>query len=224
MSMLLFGIAAILIGIPSQKNNRKAIEGYVDIALNHDLAPPMAGSSWDNGSYKFTDIGNCDSLYAVRASYNEKEYLPTEQVVAPQAGVESVQVDLALTPPDCPVDDLGCRLDLQPIYFDFDKHEIRPDAEVELAKILQAMKTYPKLKIHIESHTDSRGDDNYNLQLSERRAKSTMKWLMDNGIDQSRLTAKGYGETQLINSCGNGVECSQEDHQLNRRSMFIIKN
>jgi len=116
-----------------------------------------------------------------------------EKVISTPSGSMSLQVDLTLVPPDCPVNDLGCRLDLQPIYFDFDKHNIRSDAEVELAKILQAMKQYTQLKMHIESHTDSRGDDSYNMQLSERRAKSTLEWYVEKGIDRNRLTSKGYG-------------------------------
>ena len=176
-----------------------------------------------NGNYRFEDNMDCEKQYVVRASNDEKEYEPLEKVVMTPEGTMMLQVDLALTPPDCPVNDLGCRLDLQPIYFDFDKHNIRPDAEVELAKILEAMKEYPQLNIHIESHTDSRGNDAYNMQLSERRAKSTLEWLVEKGIDSDRLSSKGYGESQLINDCSNGVNCSEEAHQLNRRSMFIIK-
>ncbi|MBO6534143.1 MAG: OmpA family protein [Muricauda sp.] len=176
-----------------------------------------------NGRYDFGPLADCNDQYAVRASFEEKEYEPSETVVQTQSGVDSMEVNLQLTPPDCPVDDLGCRLSLQPIYFDFDKHNIRPDAEVELAKILNAMEAYPQLNIHIESHTDSRGNDDYNMQLSERRAKSTLEWLVSKGIDRNRLSAKGYGESQLINNCSNGVNCSGEEHQLNRRSMFIIK-
>ncbi|NYJ28859.1 OmpA family protein [Allomuricauda sp. ARW1Y1] len=176
-----------------------------------------------NGRYDFGPLADCNDQYAVRASFTEKEYEPSETVVQTKSGTDSMEVNLQLTPPDCPVDDLGCRLSLQPIYFDFDKHNIRPDAEVELAKILNAMEEYPQLNIHIESHTDSRGNDDYNMQLSERRAKSTLEWLVSKGIDRNRLSAKGYGESQLINNCSNGVNCSQEEHQLNRRSMFIIK-
>lgn len=176
-----------------------------------------------NGNYEFKEDIECENQYIVRASNDEKEYQPKEQVVMTPEGSMKLQVDLALTPPDCPVNDLGCRLDLQPIYFDFDKHNIRPDAEVELAKILKAMEQYPQLNIHIESHTDSRGNDEYNMQLSERRAKSTLEWLVGHGIDRNRLSSKGYGESQLINNCSNGVNCSEEAHQLNRRSMFIIQ-
>ena len=124
----------------------------------------------------------------------------------------------------CPPNDLGCRLNLLPIYFDFDKSDIRPDAEIELAKILAALREYSQLVIHIESHTDSRGKDSYNESLSERRAQSTLSWFVDQGIDSNRLSAKGYGESQLVNQCSNGVECTEEEHQLNRRSMFIIQN
>ena len=124
----------------------------------------------------------------------------------------------------CPPEDLGCRLTLEPIYFDYDRFNIRPDAEIELAKILAAMREYTELIIHIESHTDSRAEDLYNELLSEKRAQSTLNWLVDQGIDSSRLSAQGYGETQLVNGCSNEVECTEEEHQLNRRSMFIIQN
>ncbi|MER3373748.1 MAG: OmpA family protein [Allomuricauda sp.] len=177
-----------------------------------------------DGSYIFDGMADCGAHYAVRSTNDEKEYEPSEEIVMTPVGSRTVDVNLKLMPPNCPVDDLGCRLALQPIYFDFDKHHIRSDAEVELAKILQAMKEYPQLKIHIESHTDSRGNDNYNSILSERRAQSTMQWLIDKGIDSGRLSAKGYGESQLINRCANGIDCSKEEHQLNRRSVFVIKN
>src|SRR5690625_1478174 len=124
----------------------------------------------------------------------------------------------------CAPNDLGCRLALQPIYFDFDKHNIRPDAAVELAKVLAAMELYPELIIHIESHTDSRGNDDYNMRLSERRAQSTRNWLINEGINPDRLTAKCYGETRLVNHISNDLPCTVEEHQLNRRSMFIIQD
>lgn len=110
------------------------------------------------------------------------------------------------------------------IYFDLDRSLIRPDAEVELEKIVSAMKLYPHLKIAIASHTDSRDNDSYNKNLSERRAQSTLEYLVNRGIDRNRLAARGYGESRLINNCSNGVECSEKQHQKNRRSEFIIAN
>ncbi|XLS28238.1 OmpA family protein [Flavobacteriaceae bacterium M23B6Z8] len=119
-------------------------------------------------------------------------------------------------------DDLAKVLDLQPIYFDLNKSRIRKDAKVELEKVLAALEKYPTLKIDVRSHTDSRGNDAYNMRLSERRNKSTIDYLIKSGIDPSRLTGKGYGETQLVNDCTNGSNCSEDQHQLNRRSEFVI--
>ena len=118
--------------------------------------------------------------------------------------------------------DLAKVFDIKEIYFDLNKSDIRPDAAVELAKIVEVMKEYPKMKIDIRSHTDSRGSDKFNLILSDKRAKATMEWIVSQGIAKNRLTAKGYGETQLVNGCKNGVPCSEEEHQQNRRSEFII--
>lgn len=84
------------------------------------------------------------------------------------------------------------------------------------------MQAYPEINIDVRTHTDSRGDDNYNFKLSEKRAKSVMNYLIGHGIAKERLTSHGYGETQLVNNCGNGIKCSEEEHQLNRRSEFIV--
>ncbi|NVN18106.1 OmpA family protein [Muricauda sp. HICW] len=213
----------IIYGAVTDAKTGKPLEGSIVYLIDKDNKIVSQQITEQNGNYAFEENIACENQYVIRASNDEKEYQPLEKVINTPAGSMSLQVDLTLVPPDCAVNDLGCRLDLQPIYFDFDKHNIRSDAEVELAKILQAMKQYPQLNIHIESHTDSRGDDNYNLQLSERRAKSTLEWLVEKGIDQDRLSSRGYGESQLINNCTNGADCTVEEHQLNRRSMFIIQ-
>ncbi len=200
-----------------------------------------------DAAFTFNEI-DCQKQYTVRAK--KQDYAPDEKVVeTPNSSSElKLNLELEYTNP-CPPDDLGCRLCLQPIFFDFDRYNIRPDAEVELAKILAAMKEYPQLKIHIESHTDSRATFKYNEVLSDKRAQATLNWLVDHGIDRSRLSAKGYGEYQLLNrcikfdecgrevgtydctqeqldnpKCSDGVKCSEEEHQRNRRSVFIIKN
>ena len=173
-----------------------------------------------DASYSF--IAECDSQYTVLGT--KEEYNPSEKIVQTPNETGTVNIPLQLKIIGCPPNDLGCRLTLLPIYFDFDRFNIRPDAEIELAKILAAMREYSQLNIHIESHTDSRGSDFYNELLSEKRAQSTLNWLVDKGVDRDRLSAKGYGETQHINQCSNGVKCTEEEHQLNRRSMFIIQN
>ena len=113
-------------------------------------------------------------------------------------------------------------LDIPLIYFNLDKSFIRKDAAFELEKILALMNQYPNIKVDVRSHTDSRQTDDYNMKLSERRAKSTIGWLVKNGIDPSRLTGRGYGESQLINKCSDGIKCSEAEHQMNRRSQFIV--
>ena len=118
--------------------------------------------------------------------------------------------------------DLAVVLNLNPIYFDLSESYIRPDAEIELLKVVDAMKERPTMKIDVRSHTDSRSSDAYNLKLSEARAKSTITYLISQGIDMNRLTGKGYGESQLLNNCSNGTPCSEVDHQRNRRSEFIV--
>ena len=118
--------------------------------------------------------------------------------------------------------DLGKCFGIKIIYFDFDKSNIRREAALDLEKILDVLKQYPTMKLDIRSHTDSRGTFKYNEALSDRRAKSTINWLVKNGVDQSRLIGRGYGEKLLVNNCSDGVECTEEEHQLNRRSEFII--
>jgi len=112
---------------------------------------------------------------------------------------------------------------INPIFFDFDKWNIRTDAQYELENIVDVMRAHPNMVIKIESHTDSRGSDKYNMKLSDRRAKSTQDYLLSRGIAPERIeSAIGYGETQLLNKCSNGVKCTEEEHQLNRRSYFYI--
>ncbi len=177
-----------------------------------------------NSKGKFQVTLDCDKPYIIKSLDDEGKYIAFEKLLKIPDQDSSVILEIAMQKLiQCPPEDLGCRLNLQPIYFDLDMHNIRLDAEVELAKILAAMRTYPKLNIHIESHTDSRSSLWYNARLSERRAKSTLEWLVKKGIDRNRLTSKGYGEYQLINKCKDNIDCSEEEHQENRRSMFIIK-
>ncbi|MEY8019723.1 OmpA family protein [Muriicola sp. SD30] len=119
--------------------------------------------------------------------------------------------------------DLAKLLGLDPtIFFDFDKSEIKDDYKDELDIVVAAMELYPSLKIQVNSHTDSRGPNSYNQPLSGRRAKATVEYIASKGIDINRLKYKGYGETQLVNECADGVRCSAAKHQKNRRSEFLI--
>jgi len=107
------------------------------------------------------------------------------------------------------------------IYYDFDKYKIREDARPELDKLVQIMKDN-QINVELASHTDSRGTEAYNDKLSQKRAESAVKYIVSNGIDMSRITAKGYGEQQLVNKCSNGVKCTAAEHQANRRTEFKV--
>lgn len=175
----------------------------------------------DKGFYTF-DV-ECGKAYFVRAEkdlYETKEQKITIPTLTGKTDLP-IQLDKKVKPVTVG-DDLAKAFGIKIIYFDLDKWNIRPDAALELEKILDVMKQYPDMKIDVRSHTDSRQTFKYNEKLSDRRAKSTMSWLVKNGVDANRLTGKGYGETQLVNKCADGVKCSEEEHQANRRSEFII--
>ena len=175
-----------------------------------------------NGNYTFSV--ECGKTYNVRAA--KPEYTTKEvKVTIPMVNNGRTKLDIALEKEKCQVaigDDLGKCFGIKMIYFDLDKYNIRQEAALDLEKILDVLNENPTMKLDIRSHTDSRASHKYNEVLSDNRAKSTISWLVKNGVDQSRLTGKGYGETQLVNKCADDVKCSEEDHQFNRRSEFII--
>lgn len=115
------------------------------------------------------------------------------------------------------------KISVNPIFFNYDKSDVTPQAAVELDKVVFVLQKFPNVKIKIESHTDSRGKDSYNMKLSDDRAKSTQTYILSKGIDPSRIeSAIGYGESRLVNRCSNNVKCSEDEHFKNRRSDFII--
>ncbi|RDI49470.1 OmpA family protein [Flavobacterium glaciei] len=178
-----------------------------------------------SGAYTFEVT--CETTYYVRGE--KPEYATKENKITIAKVSGETQGPLALEPRKRAVDigtDLAKTLDIPILYFDLDKSVIRKDAAFELEKVLAVMQQYPKMTIDIRSHTDCRQTVAYNQALSDRRAKSTKAWLIKNGIAANRLTAKGYGESQLVNDCGceptNKSNCTEEQHQANRRSEFII--
>ncbi|MFS4417969.1 OmpA family protein [Maribacter sp. 2307ULW6-5] len=194
------------------------------VSLKNAEGETLATATTDeNGMYRLE--GDCEEgeyeIVATKEGYDLANGMFTKE-----AGSDLTDADLDLgnkvTGPEKGTD-LAALLEIEPIYFDFDKWNIREDARESLAKVLAYMEQNPDVSIEIGSHTDSRGNDAYNQRLSERRAQSTMDYLVQNGIDANRLTAKGYGETQLKNDCGNGSVCSRDQHERNRRSEFIVR-
>ncbi|WP_041996105.1 OmpA family protein [Capnocytophaga cynodegmi] len=215
----------ILKGVVKNSETMEIISGATVSLSGKKMDLLKTEASDPAGGFAFgEEFINCqDSHFYLKG---EKEGYETAEVKVEMKGKgKEIHYEILLKPRVIKVtegDDLAKVFKIENIYFDFDKSNIRYDASVQLAKILEVMKEYPNMKIDVRSHTDSRGSDSYNLALSDRRAKSTVKWIIDNGIDTSRITGKGYGEAQLTNHCSNGVKCTPEEHQANRRSEFII--
>lgn len=213
-----------LAGKVFDKNSNLLLEGAKVMLLNNEgiiVAEQIVG---DDAIYNFTAV-NCDSQYLVRAS---KELYETSErrILSTSKSKEQLHFDMPLVQEEVIIAEgtnLRDAFNLEPIYFDLDKSNIRPDAEIELQKIVAVLNKYPTMTIDVRSHTDSRATKSYNNALSNRRNKSTINYLVKvGGIDANRLTGKGYGESELINKCVDGVPCTKEEHQLNRRSDFII--
>ncbi|MCA6363927.1 MAG: carboxypeptidase regulatory-like domain-containing protein [Bacteroidetes bacterium] len=201
-----------------------------------------------NGNFKFTNLPN-DKSYMVRIENVEDNYvvnvgkmyvkdnngnivkelayngkfefkiLPNDRTTLGKVYVDDPWLDVIIAKARESKDSL---MIIENIYYDLNDWKILPDAEPVLNKIIQVMKANPQVIIEINSHTDSRADDNYNLKLSQKRAQSVADYLVAGGIDKKRLKAVGYGETRLLNKCADGTECAEEEHAANRRTEFKI--
>ncbi len=175
----------------------------------------------EDGSFIFEDLDST-TKYVIRTVVDEYE---EHEMVVSTLENERVETAVELDKLEklIAIEDGIRKLKVDMIYFDFDKSYIRKDAAESLDKLVATMKEYPSMVIKIESHTDSRGPAVYNKYLSDRRAKSTRAYLIEQGIDPKRIqSAIGYGEERLLNECDGSVRCSREAHQLNRRSEFIV--
>lgn len=218
---LLFSCQKNIKGIVKDAKTKAIIANAKVILSDKVMKEVSTDKSKTDGTFTFEKVNCNDSHYYLRG---EKEKYETAEVNV-TVGKDEVVYEILLNPRQVAIKkgmDLAKVFEIKEIKFDYNKANIRPDAEVELTKIVEVMREYPKMKIDIRSHTDSRGADSYNLKLSDRRAKATLEWIVKQGIDRKRLKAKGYGETRLVNGCSNGVPCTEEEHQENRRSEFIV--
>lgn len=169
----------------------------------------------DNGAYQFNLSKESEyNVSADKTGYrSDVENLATIGLASSEVLVQDLYLEQI---------EINKAIKLENIYYDFDQWNIRPDAAVELDKLVRIMNENPTIWIELGSHTDSRGKDTYNLKLSQQRAESAVQYIISKGINKNRITAKGYGETQLLNQCANGIECTDVAHQLNRRTEFKI--
>ena len=209
-------------GIIRDKNTREMLKGVLVslIDLNGNIL--FEQLTKEDGSYSFISEIDCSKKYFITASkpigYSDHE----SEIRIPSTSKE-IKKDIYLEwRDDCLPNDLVCLLDINPILFDLDKHYITYRASKELKKILTVMLKHPKINISVESHTDSRGSNSYNEALSDRRAKETKTWLVKRGINADRILIRGFGEYNLENYCKDNIDCIEEEHQINRRSVFKI--
>ncbi|NNF18373.1 MAG: OmpA family protein [Flavobacteriaceae bacterium] len=214
--------------------NENAIAGIVTEIVNGEVVPEALVTLLDennrtlkevvteaDGSFVFEELDG-NTKYSIKVS--KESYFESNSVVNTLDNERiDTTVELKKLEELIAVEDGIRKIKMDMIYFDFDKFNIRQDASEELDKLVAILNEYPSMVIKIESHTDSRGPKVYNTYLSDKRAKSTRDYLVSQGIDPKRIeSAIGYGENRLLNNCDGSVRCSSQQHQLNRRSEFII--
>ena len=164
-----------------------------------------------------------ENLVIARQKEVEKEEKTKEKEVAEVKKKEKIEKIIAQEKDVVKVKD-KLIIKTDPIYFDYNLWYIRKDSKITLRRVIELMNKYPDMILEIVSYTDMRGNDRYNANLSERRAESTKEFLVDLGIAESRIIARGYGESEPIVDCKTENSCTEEQHELNRRSEFVIKN
>lgn len=175
-----------------------------------------------DGTYSYMLAPNTDFDVSVSKDgyFSQSEDVTTVNVSAPINKDFSLEVLKEGVP--VVIDEPNSTSGVRPIFYDFDKSEIRPDAFESLDKLVKKLKANPKVTIELSSHTDCKGTSNYNQDLSFKRAKSAKIYLESKGVKASRIKTKGYGESQPINKCVDGVTCTEEEYQANRRTEFKV--
>lgn len=179
-----------------------------------------------NGRFKFELDCRCEyEVLASKAGFTKGEKLWKTGEINCDDNSPSETVYLTPETPAKvanPMLEVGTVIELENVYYDYDKYFIRKDAALDLDHVVSLMKKYPTLEIELGSHTDARGSDRYNEWLSQQRAQAAVDYIVKKGISRRRLTAKGYGESELVNHCANDVECDDATHEQNRRTEIKI--
>ena len=204
----------IISGVVSDITTDIPLDSSKVIVTNETTGEKFGFVTADDGFYQF--LGQPDVIYSFKA---KKYRYFTELGQVSTMGIRSATLtrDFDLEPIV-----LGRPIALGDIYFDLDKWDITTQAAVELDKFVSTLEDNPAIVVELGSHTDSRGSDAYNLRLSQRRAASSVDYVISEGIADARIESKGYGETELTNECDDGVVCAEERHSVNRRSEFKV--
>lgn len=207
----------VLTGKISDESVGNGIENSSVLLVNFNTNDTMRTTTDEDGIYRFDDLDR-EARYRIIAESRFCDSKSVDTSTIDMTG-RMLRIDIALF---C----LSGNIVLKNIYYDLDKSNIRPDAAIELDKLVSLMKKYPEMKIELGSHTDCRASFSYNMALSKRRAASAVLYLEQHGINRKRLVATGYGETILVNGCacegGTFVPCTEAEHQMNRRTEIKI--
>ncbi len=211
-------------GVVMDKETRKTIPNALISIINAKGKALEKINANKKGVFNF--IVRCNTDYKLIA--NKEKYTEGEKLFSSQFKHDPLHIYLQnkeISSSETNTNERGeTIININPIYFNYNKFDIRPDAKIELNKVVVIMKKYPQIKIIGGSHTDSRGKALYNKLLSTNRATSVVQYIVNQGIDPRRISAIGYGESRIKNRCANYVKCSQEEHQQNRRTEFVVVN
>ena len=191
--------------LSNEKTNKKGFIELIDLAENDEL------------------VFKCDKedFITVRSSFSMEGKTIPESLLKKEITDTTFQVIITMDRPEIGKE-ISKLYEINSIYYDLDKADIRTDAAEELDKIVQFLTDNTQMNLELGAHTDARASTGYNLKLSQRRAESAVNYIIRRGIAKDRIKPKGYGEGQLINECSDGVECPEEMHQQNRRTEFKI--
>ena len=191
--------------LSNEKTNKKGFIELIDMAENDEL------------------VFKCDKedFITVRSSFSMEGKTIPESLLKKEMTDTTFQVIITMDRPEIGKE-ISKLYEINSIYYDLDKADIRTDAAEELDKIVQFLTDNTQMNLELGAHTDARASTGYNLKLSQRRAESAVNYIIRRGITKDRIKPKGYGEGQLINECSDGVECPEEMHQQNRRTEFKI--
>ena len=191
--------------LSNEKTNKKGFIELIDLAENDEL------------------VFKCDKedFITVRSSFSMEGKSIPESLLKKEITDTTFQVIITMDRPEIGKE-ISKLYEINSIYYDLNKADIRTDAAEELDKIVQFLTDNTQMNLELGAHTDARASTGYNLKLSQRRAESAVNYIIRRGIAKDRIKPKGYGESQLINECSDGVECPEEMHQQNRRTEFKI--
>lgn len=217
-------IKCVLRGQVYDSTNKTPIEGATVRLTNRETKYVQTTTTDADGYYYFDLVPDQDfTIMAVKTYYFTKtKEFSTRGIDCTEPSEKDIPLDLEMTKIDIEEVVPEEVLALNHIYYDLDKDFIRDDAAIELDKVVKLMYDNPGILVELGSHTDSRASDAYNMDLSQRRAQSAVDYIVGRGIASDRITAKGYGESQLTNGCSNGVRCTEGEHQANRRTEFKV--